>query len=242
MAVLTSDKMSGPVHRASTGCGCGKTVCTCAEKGGQVSFIPSQDPCTDSAAQTPVETSEYQCSLAVTRQAAIDSARRRVHELGFRPYRVFLVWANRQSDRTIIEYHRAELMPVKVLSMNGLELVSSDWGEDLIGGIALAEISPQQVTEDTLRGYIDGEDWQSKSTEREFFYEIALHERCAGEIKSRRRRFYQATEPNLDALRFQFTISIGQQNVERSRDGIDQTIGTVNPDGTPLLDKPRLVT
>lgn len=244
MTVLRVEDMGGPPFVAEHGCGCTCGSCSATQSTGSRSYLPSfPGPCEPTApGNEPITSEMYRCSLGVGLQPTLDRARAIVHRLGFRPYRVFLVWQQRGAGEVWTEHHRCELMPVKVLTLENVEINASEWGETLVGGVALAEISPQQVTEDTLRGYIDDEDWASKSERREFFYEVVMHQRCTSELVPRRRRFYQVSEPSFDAESFGFSVSVGQQNIERSRDGVDQTIGTVNPDGTPLLPKPRLVT
>lgn len=249
MSVLRLEDMGGKPYHPAIGCGC-ESSCNCST--GATSgrnYLTGPSSCgPQSPGNDPVEESTYRCSVGVRLQSSIDGARRIAHTLGFRPYRVRLVWQQRglnMSDpRAFGEFHSCELMPVKVLTMDSVEIVASNWGEDLIGGVAMSEISPQQVTEDTLRGHIDGHDWVAADPQnREFFFEVALQVRCDGDLKSRRRRFIYGAESSLAADQFQFKISLVQQNVERSRDGVDQTIGTVNKDGTPLPPNgPRLVT
>lgn len=239
MPVLTVEDMGGPPIRAGD-CGCDSG--TSPESEGW-HYGARQDTCGEtSPGNAPVTEPEYQCSFGVRLQPTIDRARRTVHALGLRPYRVYMVWQIRQSDRTWREHHRCELVPVRVLTMDSLEVTSTDWGEGLLGGVALTGISPQQVDEDALRGYLDGEDWAGKSSEREFFFEIQMMRRCSDELEHRRRRFYPGSEPFFDAESFEYSVSLAHQKVERSRDGVDQTIGTKNPDGTPILPGPRLVT
>lgn len=126
--------------------------------------------------------------------------------------------------------------------MDSLDLTAEVFGQDLSGGISLREISPQQVTEDILRGWIDGVDWAEKSSEREFFYEVEMHSRCAGDAPTRKRRFVSATEPFHKSGAFAFQITLREQKVQRSRDGVDQTVATEYNDQTPAPTVPRLVT
>ena len=92
-----------------------------------------------------------------------------------------------------------------------------------------------------VRGFIDGEDWAQKSTEREFFYEVVMHARCPDHVPQRR-RFIFSSEPYFKAGAFAFQISLTEQKVARSRTGTDQTVGTEFDDGTPVGNMPRLVT
>lgn len=227
---LPPDKMGGP-GRQFPGCICGQTPCSCNFSGAPIqNQVP--DVCAAGPGNEPVSEAQYRCSLAVRTQAVVDLGRRKVHEAGLRPYRVFLVWQERVQGGDFVEYLRFELMPVKILAMDSLDLAASNWGEDITGGVSLSEISPQQIGhEDTLIGYIDNIDWAGKSDRREFFYEIVMYSRCATDPEPQRRRFYPITEPNHDALKFQYTITVGKQKIDRSRESVDQTIGTVDTDG-----------
>ncbi len=242
MPVLTPDDYGGPIHRAQHACGC---ACTSCAQTDEKTYVPIHDPCDRTGASyTPITDSEYQCSLAVRIQSAIDAARRIDHKLGYKPYRVQLIWQERQADRSFKELRRLELTPVTMVTMNSLEVVASRWGESNLGGVALEGISPRQVNDDTLRGYIDGEDWVSKANGREFFYEITLINWCSTELKNKRRRFYPATEPNLEADTGQYQISLIQQSNDRGRDESDQVIGDQLNDGLPIPvgdGNPRLI-
>lgn len=241
MAILGPNDFAGPV-REPIDCACENNP-SLPSVTAPPNLVPSSSPCDDSApGNQPVEGGEYRCSIGVTMQPVIDSARRLSHSLGFRPYRVYLVWQERQRDRTYREHCRAELMPVRVVTMDSVDLTAEVWGQDMSGGISLREISPQQVTEDILRGFIDNENWAEKSTEREFFYEVVMQARCVGNEPKRRRRFIPVSEPFFKAGEFAFRITLTEQKVSRSRTGVDQTIGTEFDDQTPVAALPRLVT
>ena len=112
----------------------------------------SNGPCEVGEGQRPISETDYRCSVMLRTQSAVDRARRVAHQIGTRPYRVSLVWQERQTDRRWKQVHSCELMPVRVLTMDSVEIVASDWGADLVGAVSLTEISPNQVDEDTLRG------------------------------------------------------------------------------------------
>lgn len=237
--MLGPDDYSGPIR--------GFANCTCTQPSfapiaGPPVYIPTVNPCAVGPGNEAVPTDQFQCSFGVRLQSTIDRARQLTHQFGLRPYRVWLVWQKRERDREFEEHFRCELMPVFVLAMDSIELNSSVWGEDMVGGVSLTWISAAQVTEDTLRGYLDGEDWAAQSTEREFFYEIQMHARCLDAKTPRRRRFIPATEPHFQATSFEWRVALNEQKVSRSRDGVDQTIGTEHEDGTSLAFKPTIVT
>lgn len=239
VGILRPQDFSGPIRQPGD-CGCGSTSLPTVTQ--PPTLIPTVSPCDPEApGNQPVTPEQYRCSIGVTLQPVIDGARRIAHEKGFRPYRVFLVWQIRQRDRTFVEHCRVELMPVRVMTLESLDLTAEVWGQELGGQISLREISPQQVTEDVLRGFIDGVNWAEKSTEREFFYEIEMHARCAGHVP-RKRRFIPSGPPFFRAGEYAFRMSLTEQKVSRSRTGVDQTVGTEHGDQTPVQTLPRLVT
>jgi len=249
MAVLGPGDFGGPI-RGLANCGCGEPAGPSQITTGSAIYIPTSNACGGGEpggilpGNLPVTDAQYQCSIGARFQPTLDSARRIVHTLGLRPYQVYLVWQQRTRQRTWEEVHRCELMPVRVVNPEGIELTSAVWGEEVQGGFTLEEVSPAQVDEDTLNGYLDGKDWAEKSTEREFFYEIQLHQRCPGApLPNRRRRFIHAGLPYFNGQRFYWRVELLDQKVSRSRNGIDQTIGTVYEDNTPVpITRPTLVT
>ena len=198
------------------------------------SLLPSQDPCSPGAGNEPVEDAAYQCSVMVRLQPAIDRANRLTHALGERPYRVFLVWQARDARRQPQEVCRVELMPVRIVALDSVDLTLAESGLQPEGGITLREVSPAQVNEDQLRGYRDGAKWASEETGREFFYEVVTHVRCAGAPQTRRRRFVLAAEPHLDGGAGEFRVQLVDQEIARSPDGVDRTRPPM-PFGGPKL-------
>ena len=114
-AVLSPGDFSGPM-RGVANCGCGEPAGAGMVTSGTAVYVPTTDACGDALpGNVPVTDAEYQCSIGVRFQPTLDSARRVVHTLGLRPYQVFLVWQERNRDRTWREVHRCELMPVRVV-------------------------------------------------------------------------------------------------------------------------------
>ena len=243
--------------RPRRNCGCVEQPCNC--KPGRVgtqgpNLVPTVENCGPGPTadeqlpgNEPVSDEEYRCSLGVRLQGAIDRARRIPHALGFRPYRVFLVWQERERDREWRSVCEMELIPVRLMALDRVDLELSEVGLNPEGAIQLREISPAQVTEDDLRGFLNGEKWGSNTIDRQFFYEVRLHERCTpqdvpGRVfpagGPRRRRFILGTEPHLDGDRHQFRVGLVDQEIARSRTGRDQTI---NPDRAKPPALPRLV-
>ena len=198
--------------------------------------MPSTDPCDENGpGNQPVCDDTYQCSLGVRLQPTIDRARRIAHRLGVRPYRVFLVWQERRRTREWYEVCRKELTPVRLIALDSVDLDVSQAGLQPEGGVSLREISPAQVTEDELRGYLNGEPWGADDPDREFFYEVQLHQRCVDGATPRRRRFIIGSEPHLDGGAFQYRVGLVDQEIARSPDGQDRTA----PNDLPV---PRLIT
>lgn len=143
-----------------------------------------------------------------------------------------------------------ELMPVKLRALDTMDLELSQAGLEAEGAIQLREISPAQVTEDDLRGYLDGKLWGKDDPDREFFYEVRLHERCTGAIPgvpnsgrvlpvgTKIRRFALGSEPFFDGGRMQWRIGLVDQKIARTRNRVDQTI---TPDQPVVPPKPRIV-
>lgn len=233
MPTLPLDKYGGPA-RPSGDCGCG--VEGPATTVGP-SLVPSTDPCDDSGlGNKPVCDDTYQCSVGVRLQPTIDRARRTAaHRTGLRPYRVFLVWQERTRSREWYEVCRKELTPVRIIALDALDLDVSQAGLQPEGGISLREISPTQTNENELRGYLNGEKWGHDDPDREFFYEVQLHQRCADDGTPRMRRFIIGSEPHYDAGAFQFRVGLVDQEIARSPEGEDRTVGDENR-------VPRLIT
>lgn len=235
-------------------CGCDeKTPTTPVTQG--PSLVPSSEDCGPGPGEEqlpgnlPVEDEAYRCSLGVSLQGALDRARRIPHTLGLRPYRVFLVWQQRDRDREWRTAVEMELIPVRLAALDSVDLSLSQAGLQPDGGINLTEVSPSQVTEDDLRGFLNGELWGSDTIDRQFFYEVRLHERCvSGDgVDSRilpkgtkRRRFIPGSEPYFDGASHQFRVGLVDQEIARDRDGKDATIDRRQVT-TALPSAPRIV-
>lgn len=191
--------------------------------------------CVSGPGNAAVEPQAYQASVAVRLQCTVDRARRLSHTLGTRPYRVFLVWQERDRNRTFREVRKIELMPVKLVALDSVDLQLEAAGLTGEGGVTLREISPAQVSEDDLKGRIDGADWAADDGDREFFYEVQRHPRCEGRDPTERRRFVLAAEPHLDGGKLQYRVQLVDQEIARDRDGNDRTVA-------PTPKRPQLVT
>lgn len=164
---------------------------------------------------------DYASSLGVELQCDIDEARREAyHVLGLRPYRVFLTWRRRNRslppERSYAVIKRIELVPVNVVALDGTDLELTSVGLDAIGGITLTQISPAQVSDDDLRGKLDGADL--KASEEEFFYEV-VHRVFPGQTTPPRRRYILVSEPHHDGVGFMYTVNLAAQAENINEDG-----------------------
>ncbi len=177
-------------------------------------LVPAPGVCAPGLGNVPVSEAEYQSSIGVCEQGTIDEARRISHELGFRPYRVMLLWTERDNRQRAKPFKAIELIPVKISTTNGVARTLSESGMDRIGTIQLSEISPAQVEYLDLLGKIDGQD---PGPNIEFFYEVSRQRRCATGISSGPPyRFVPSVEPYFDAENYEWTISLMDQNINRS--------------------------
>lgn len=184
------------------------------------------DPCAPGPANCPVPEADYMCSLGVALQPVIDGARHLVHELGFRPYVVQLVWQQRRKTTREWQAVRVlQLTPVRVPALDSLAVTLGQVGQYKEGTIDLLEVSPAQVNERTLLGYFDGAPWASDdANDREFFFEVYMMRRCPGDPEPPRYRFTIASPPFFDATNFEWRISLKPQIMERDSDGVDQSL------------------
>lgn len=233
----TLKTFGGPV-RTPGSCGCDEMAAGPSVTQGP-SLLPTKDVCGPGPAaeeqlpgNEPVEDAAYRCSLGVSLQPALDRVRRIPHVLGLRPYRVFLVWQQRNRDRVWETVAEMEVVPVVLRALDSVDLSLSQVGLQPDGGISLSEISPSQVTEDDLRGFFDGKLWGADTIDKQFFYEVRLHERCVSDpdngrilpAGTKRRRFIIGSEPYFDGSSHQFRVGLVDQEIARDRDGGDATI------------------
>ena len=206
---------------------CSKTACACGPSTLPSGCPPGRGPGFPPVqpGNQPVELGALACSPALARQAGIDFARRQVHLLGQRPYRVSLIW-QRQDDieGRWVEDGRLELMPVDVRGMDAIERVVEQAGDKPDGQIELREVSPLQVDEATMRGYRNGQPWGQDSAAEEFFFEVQAYALCPGDLEPRRYRFTMASTPQLRMDRNEWQVELTTQFGHRSRAGGDQTV------------------
>lgn len=186
------------------------------------------DPCGPGV--EPVTEAQYQCSLGVRLQPTIDRARRINHRLGFRPYRVFMIWQERDRRREWKEVYRRELIPCRVVAMDSVGRELGENGNYADGQMRVTEVSPQQVSENILRGQLpDGVQWGAETHDRELFFEVQRMRRCPTDPESPRHRFVLASEVHHDAEQMLFTFVLVAQQVPRGDAGVDQSLNIRRP-------------
>ena len=189
--------------------------------------------------------------LLAARQRSVDNARLLNHRLGYRPYRVRLVWQVQNNTTGKWGSDQAaggleiELLPVTVRGIMELDQIVEQSGRHDSGIVSLYEISPLQVDEATLLGWRDGQPWAEGYPRREFFYEIDFASpvtpppRCPGQgpAETKRRRMIPAGAPELRMDNHEWRVRLTDQFGERTAGGVDQTVPggfvTVPPSFTP---------
>jgi hypothetical protein len=210
-------------------CRCRAKPCSClpASRGGGCNPAGRGPDVEQLPGNTPPGLDSLACTVAGRIQAAVDQGRLVSHRLGFRPYRVRLVWQVR--DAITAEWSTAnggaelELMPVKVsgIAEIGLEIIHA--GRTTDGTIKLTEISTLQANEELLLGYRDGKPWGNADPSREFFYEIQPLKICATDPEPANLRLIPNGKPELDMVNSQWIVRLVDQFGERTPAGLDQT-------------------
>lgn len=177
---------------------CGSQVCQC-------------DP-------TVLEGPEIGCTLVSSLAGTVDCVRDLYTSLGARPYQVMLVWTSWSGGargRGVEEVVREELiLPTpKISDLTDLRRDLSSVGTDESGSIRVTEISPK-YTEDYLLGRSD--DGAAIAADQNFYWEVRFP-RVDG--LGVRRRFVPKSAPSLDALAFQWKISLLKASEDRMRTG-----------------------
>ncbi len=178
----------------------------------------------------PLDPCVYQSSIGVRLQKTIDQARRIPHVLGLRPYRVSLIWQRRNSRQEYLEFRRLEIFPVTISRLTHVDLELEAIGLDRVGAIKLSRISPSQVNEFDLRGFIGG---QEVADNEQFFYEVVRQARYPGEQPDRA-RFTVASVPYFNAKLYQWEVDIVSQHAPRTPAGDDQTLDVSNRERAAL--------
>lgn len=204
-------------------------------------FCPGCGSCLTAACgvgpgNAPLSDCDYMTAPLRGIQGEIDIARRMAARVGVRPYRVFMVWQQRDSKQEFQDVRRLELMPVDVSDAAPIHGVS--WNVTINarrrdGDLLLANISPNQVTEAELLGKHDGEqippDWR-------FYYEVVRGPLCPGDTQRPRQRYTPAGLPEFTGT--EWIIRVSAQDNSPAPDGSDTTHAT-GPLGVSGFDKLR---
>ncbi len=195
---------------SSDGCGISEGWC-CPDTHDPITGQPLPAPgvCAPGPGNMPVPDECYQQSPLVCLQGTVDEARRVLHQAGFRPYRVFLVWQERDARQRYRDVRRVELMPVEISDISAMSWRSAPVGTHADGTVTLTQVSPAQVSEDDLRGRWQGGDPPDGMM---FFYEVRRIGRCAGEgERIDPLRFTLASPPALDPKKFEWKVRLTDQ-------------------------------
>lgn len=185
------------------------------------------DPCGPGPGNVPVSEAEYMCSLGVRMQGTVDRARRVAHRLGFRPYRVFMIWQERDRRREWREVHRLELVPARVIAMDSVGRELDEGGNHAEGAMRVTEVSPKLVTENMLRGELpSGMQWGGDTHDRELFFEVQRYRRCPEDPEPPRHRFVLGSEVHHDAEQMMLTFVLTAQQTPRGPEGKDRSLNT----------------
>lgn len=199
--------------------------CSCTRSSAQPGCTPGgPTPLSPPAPANTQPLSSLVCSVLGGLQPIVDSARRIAHEIGARPYRVRLVWQERNAVTGLwSEVYARELVPVRIEP--GREQFTDEVAGQIPGGsISLREVSPGQVDELTLRGYLQGKPWSVDNPSREFFFELQQIRRCATDPEPERYRYVLDGVPELETDRMQWRVRLLAQYGRRSRAGQDTTV------------------
>jgi hypothetical protein len=168
------------------------------------------------------------CSVGVDLQDVLDDVRHLKTELGFTPYRVWLVWEEQGDDGVYRDVRRVELQPVEVRKLDEVALTIGAGGMQPEGQIQLVRMSPRQVRQDALLGRLDGRTWSGDR--QRFFYEVVARDECAGPSPTRF-RFAPAAIPVLSRSKspIGWSIKLTSQMPARGRHGEDRTVALGEP-------------
>lgn len=178
-------------------------------------------------ANSPVP--DVSCSLGVDLQGIYDEVMHLKTELGFTPYRVFLVWEEQGHDGVFYDVRRIELQPVEVRGVTDVSLELGPGGLQPEGELLIAGISPRQVSQDDLLGRMHGRPWSGDK--QRFFIEVMPRDECAGQPEPTRWRFGPSSMPRLTRDRdpLGWSIKIMSQMPSRGRRGEDRTVTLGEP-------------
>lgn len=169
------------------------------------------------------------CSIGVDLQGIYDEVMHLKTELGFTPYRVFLVWEEQGEDGVYRDARRIELQPVAVKPLKDIKLELGPGGLQPQGEVMIEGVSPRQVTQDDLLGRLYGRPWSGDK--QRFFFEVLPRDECPGRPEPTRWRFAPWSPPTLSRAKepIGWSIKVSSQMPSRGRHGEDRTVELGEP-------------
>jgi hypothetical protein len=153
-------------------------------------------------------------TLADSLGPTVDRIRQIRTNLGFSPYRVFLVhwrWPGKVGLGRPVEISRTEIQPTpKVSDMNGTALALAAFGTAEGGGIFLSKVSTKYSEDDLMGLTPDMRDLVRTGTSSpsvEFFYEV-----CLSRPDSKPRRYIPSGVPNLNKTGIHWHLPLIKQS------------------------------
>jgi len=167
---------------------------------------------------TVLEGAAINRTLVASLGPVVDCVRDMYTTLGARPYQVMLVWTawsgGKRGRGVECVYREEAVLPTPQISdISDLSRELSAVGVDESGSVRVSQISTK-YTEDYLIGRSD--DGSKIPEDQNFYWEIRFP-RADG--KGPRRRFIPQAAPTLDAMAFQWKISLLKVSEDRMRDG-----------------------
>ena len=170
-------------------------------------------------------------------QGEIDVARRYRQVVGVQPYRVWMVWQQRDRHQVFQDVRRVELVPVTLSDASPLHGVS--WQSTIDarrsdGDLLLTSISPNLVTENELKGLHQDKpvpaDWR-------FYYEVQRGPNCPGDTNRPRQRYTPSGVPEFTGTEWIIRVSV--QDNSAAPDGTDRTHDAPTSSNAPAFGKLR---
>ncbi len=165
---------------------------------------------------------EAKTSLAVRLGKRVDRLRQIDARLGFRPYRVFLVWTTwdgierGEGDQRVV--CRAPLLPVPLVQdLTSLTKTKFSAGKYPTGSLRISEIATCYTAEVLAGRVLPDKPEDQVPHPYQFFYEVVMDGRLGCEPE--RRRFNLSSEPWLDAENFQWVLVLEKTTGDMARDG-----------------------
>lgn len=168
---------------------------------------------------TSLESFDIRRTLVRSLVPCVDQIRDLYTCLGARVYEVSLVrtrWSGGERGVGVEEVILDEpILPTpKIGDLSAMSYQTYSIGSEEVGTLTVSEISAR-YSEDTLMGRGDG--GTEIPTDENFYWEVRIP--TSPNISGERRRFVPTSVPNLEPLRFMWTINLARAHQDRSRSG-----------------------